>query len=229
MDKYPEVKQIAMLFSDPTRSHIVDVLMDGRAHTLTEIATTVHVTPQTTTYHLQGLMGQNLVTMEKAGRFHYFSLASDAVASVFETLSGVAPSTPTSAYAEKRKFAQIDYCRTCYDHLAGQVGVTITDQLLRRAYLERLGNAYAVTAAGRNFFEEQFALDLNELSKLKRRTTTACLDWSERRHHLGGALGHGIFQYLLAHDYVFRGKVPRSVELTAAGKIFLQQALGIAI
>lgn len=227
MEKFPDVNRIASVFTNKTRAGIVDVLMDGRAHTLLEITANVHVTPQTVTHHLQSLMSQDLVSMEKSGRFHYFAIKNGEVATTFELLSGIAPAKQTASFTDSTKFKEIDYCRTCYDHIAGFIGVTLTHRFIELGYLTDMDSSLQPTVSGRSFFEKTFATDFTDLSMKKRKFTTSCLDWSERKHHLGGALGNQILHFLTTNDYIAPGSTTRSLVLTPAGKDFFSKHLNL--
>ncbi|WP_125705084.1 ArsR/SmtB family transcription factor [Lacticaseibacillus daqingensis] len=226
MNGLPDVTALAKILADPTRAQLIDQLLDGRAHTLLELTRAAGVTPQTGTYHLQRLMAQDIVVQTQSGRHHYFALQSPQVAAAFEALSGLAPQKPVQRLSQKGPAADMAYCRTCYDHLAGTVGVALCESLQRQGWLVVAQHRFAVTEAGRQALAQRLDLDWTVLARQKRQLTVRCLDWSQRRYHLGGAVGHAIFAALLTREAVVR-TASRSVAVTAAGRSVLE-GLGVA-
>lgn len=219
---------IAAAIGEPARARMLYCLTDGRARTSTELAMIGEVSPSTASVHLDRLRTEGLVTVAIQGRHRYYSLGGPAVARVLEGLSVLAgsrkrvfvPSTPTGLRA----------ARTCYDHIAGALGVAIHDRLVALRWIWREGKAesrsYGLTPDGRKPIE-RMGLDIEELLGARRRFAFACLDWSERRPHLGGALGAAILRAAVRQKWVVQDLNSRALEITAAGKKELDQRLGI--
>jgi DNA-binding transcriptional ArsR family regulator len=205
---------IGSLLADETRAEILTMLMDGRAHTGSELARQVGVAASTTSEHLSKLLDAGMVAVEPQGRHRYFRLASTDVAELLETL-GAAP-TPTAAPRSSAP-AALTFARTCYDHLAGELAVRLYDHLIARAHLHEADDLLALTPSGLELFDS-IGVDTQAIRSSKRPTVRRCMDWTERRHHLAGAAGAGLLDALLANRWVTRGPRPRSVRVTDAGK-----------
>ena len=188
------LSEVAALMGDPARAAMLQLLMDGRAHTASELALTAGVTAQTASGHLSRMIDGNLLAARAQGRNRFYRLATPDVAHAIEALMAVAaPAPPASKSAAWRRDPDLRFCRTCYDHLAGQVGIAVTDQPdPRRPYraqgparLEAHGLGRAVLpAAGRRC--------AGRAPRRHRHFARQCLDWSERRPHISGALGAAI-------------------------------------
>ncbi|GEL15024.1 ArsR/SmtB family transcription factor [Pediococcus cellicola] len=227
MNKLPDVSLIAEVFSNKTRVAVLDALMDGCAHTVNELSTLAKITPQTVDYHLQKLLLLNWIKLEKYGRFHYYSLISKDVASVLENLSPLAPSKKISTFNDNKSYKRIYYGRTCYDHLAGKLGVGLTQTFLNNNVIIEKNNDFLVTTSGSNYLQKNFNLNLAQLSQKKRAFCKPCLDWSERKDHIAGAVGNAIFISLLKREFVIKSENSRAVELTRKGEIFLNDTIGL--
>lgn len=160
MNEAPDVAAIVEIFSNSARVKMVDMLMDGRAHTVNELALAAKITPQTATYHLQKMVGLNWLKLEKYGRFHYYTLIRSDVATLFETLSPVAPEKKVASLNKSLKYKKLYYCRTCYDHVAGRIGVAITDKLIENGAIALESANFNVTQSGRTFLSSTFNLNL---------------------------------------------------------------------
>jgi DNA-binding transcriptional ArsR family regulator len=204
---------IGSLLADETRAEILTLLMDGRAHTGSELARQVGVAASTTSEHLSKLLDAGMVAVEPQGRHRYFRLASTDVAELLETL-GAAP-TPTAAPRSSAP-AALAFARTCYDHLAGELAVRLYDHLIARAHLHEVDDLLALTPSGLELFDS-IGVDTQAIRSSKRPTVRRCMDWTERRHHLAGAAGAALLDALLANRWITRGPRPRSVRLTNAG------------
>ena len=222
----PNITKIAVALSNHSKMLVLYSLMDKRGHTLLEIAREANIQPQTASYHLQNFINNGWVKMEKSGRFHYFFLVSDQVAALIEQFSPLSPSASTHTLTRALKVDKMRTFRSCYDHMAGKIGVLITDQLLADHLISEEPQAYQVTPDGLNFFEKGLNIDLETVQKKKRLFTVKCLDWSERKHHLGGALGNAIFDAFSKQAFVERDpNTKRALYLTAEGKYFLHTEL----
>ncbi|MFN3475463.1 MAG: ArsR/SmtB family transcription factor [Blastomonas sp.] len=202
---------MAALIGDPARANILVALMDGRALTVTELAQIAGVMVQTASGHLAKLSDAAMIVTEKQGRHRYVRLSGPDIAHVLEGLMGLAQRTGAVPARPGPRDAELRTARTCYDHLAGERGVELFDLLLQRNLIE-MSDRLSVTAAGRAFFID-LGLDMRALDARRRPLCRACLDWSERRHHLGGALGAEIFAMFIERRWAVR-KQGRVVELS---------------
>jgi DNA-binding transcriptional ArsR family regulator len=194
------ISKVASLVSDPTRSTILMSLMDGGVHPASELAYFAKVTPQTASFHLSKLLDANIISVEQHGRHRYFKLVDGRVAQLIEQLLILSPETPVHSFKAAREKKVIHYARTCYDHLAGYIGVQMTNSLINQELLKKVDLNYEVTSKGEHFFYN-FGIDLNEQQKKRRACARCCLDWSERQHHIAGSLGNAILEKLFEHQW----------------------------
>ncbi len=202
MKEGPVVASVAALLGDPARANMLTALMDGRALTVSELAQAAGVTIQTASGHLAKLDAANLLTAQKQGRNRYFRLSGADVAQVLEALMGLAQRTGATRVRTGPKDAALRTARVCYDHLAGERGVTLLSGVQQRGLITD-GEELALTEKGRIYFTD-FGIDLPAVEKGRRPACRACLDWSERRSHLGGALGAAILSRLIGQGWVRR-------------------------
>lgn len=223
MDVEPDISRVARTIGDPTRIRMLTLLMEGRALTAKELAYGSGVEPATGTAHLQRLEADRLVVSMTQGRHKYFRLASTHVADCVESLMAVAqPAKPSCEKTED----PVRIARFCYDHLAGRVGTEITHVLLERKLLELKDKDFSVSKKGERWFEK-FGLDLTAVAQSRRKFGHVCLDWSERRHHLGGALGAALAQHLLDAGWIKRKPGTRVAVVTKLGRTELKSQFGI--
>jgi DNA-binding transcriptional ArsR family regulator len=223
-----DIAEIAALIGDPARANMLSALMRGQALTATELAYEARVTPQTASAHLAKLTQARLLAVERQGRNRYFRLAGPAVANAFESLMILAVDAPPRRRPPGPKDTAMRAARTCYDHLAGGLGVAVTDALVCRGFLTERGEDFVVTAEGVKWFEK-FGIDLQGLRGTRRVFARRCLDWSERRPHLAGALGAAFADQLLARGWVARIRNSRGLTITETGRRGLRRALGIEL
>lgn len=233
MHDEPPMARIGALIGSPVRARILTVLFDGRAMTATELANDVGTAAATTSEHLALLLGGGLITREKSGRHHYYSLASAEVAQALESLvATLAPASegPAVAPSGRARAAQplkpIQRARFCYDHIAGHLGVAMADGLLERGALSLEGEHYQVTDRGQVLLAEM-GVCLETARAKKRIFAKQCLDWSERRHHIAGALGAALAEACLQRCWVQRTSERRVLSLTPQGKRALSSLLGL--
>jgi DNA-binding transcriptional ArsR family regulator len=220
----------AALVGDPARAGMLAVLMDGRALTAAELARAAGVTPQTASGHLAQLAEAGLLAVARQGRHRYHRLASPAVARMLEGVMAVAAgATPAPARPSTRapgpRDAALREARTCYDHLAGRLAVAMADSLVSRGAVELGEDGGAVTPAGEVFLRG-LGVDLAAASSGRRVFCRPCLDWSERRPHIAGALGAALLATCLDRDWLRRSEGSRAVAVTPAGRLALGQAFG---
>ncbi|WP_442596505.1 ArsR/SmtB family transcription factor [Neobacillus sp. D3-1R] len=220
-----QVANTALLIGDPSRAAILTVLLDGRFHTASELSMLIGVKPQTTSYHLSKLMEQNIIVAEKQGRHRYFGIENQEVAKAMETLLTLSPPAKIKSLRQSREDAAVRYARTCYDHIAGFVGVQIADAFIQKGYLDR---EFSLTTKGEKFLEK-FSVNLKEIKKKRRSFCHKCLDWSERRHHIAGSLGLAILERFIDLGWVARQPKTRALSVTEKGKMGMRDWLSIDI
>ena len=218
----PDIGRVAATIGDPTRIRMLLLLMEGRALTAKELAYGAGVEPATASAHLRRLEGDALITSLASGRYKYFGLRSPAVAEMIESLLVVAPEKP----ADPRRSTvpeNLRAARLCYDHLAGQLGTEVSATLLARGWLnpqDATHAAYDVTPEGERAFAA-IGIDVNALqkgSRGRRRFAYGCMDWSERRPHLAGALGAAVAERCIALGWLARQKHSRALVVTEVGQ-----------
>ncbi len=234
MNDSQRAAQIAQALADPLRLTLLRHLMGGAA-TVAELTSVTGASQSNVSNHLALLRGQNLVERERHGRQMVYRIADHTVAQLIESLTILAGETPRLS----RTMAPLASARTCYDHLAGSLGVALFDALVRADALlppkvdgesARLGPSGGVTlghAADEIF--ERLGVDLQSAKESKRQFAYACRDWTERRFHLGGALGAAIYQRFLTAGWVEPGDEPRQLKLTDKGRTMLATQLGISL
>jgi DNA-binding transcriptional ArsR family regulator len=203
-------KEIASLIGDATRATILWVLLDGKAFTATELAIAADTSPQNISMHLSKLVEAELLSVESQGRHKYYKFSSKDIAYAIEALANLIPPAKTI----KTKESPVTYCRTCYDHLAGKVGVLITDSLLQQKVID---SNFEVSKKGEKWFAD-FGILTEELKKQRRSFLRPCLDWSERRQHIAGSLATALLDSMLEDDWIRRTKNSRAIVITAKGQ-----------
>lgn len=217
----PHIARIAGLIGDPARAEILTALMGGQALTATELAGVSGVTKQTASAHLSKLLDARLVSVQPQGRHRYFRLADDDVAQLLESLMGVAFRAGALRLLPGPREPALRSARVCYDHLAGDQGVRVFDALLHRKLLRPGSGVLDLTNSGVRFFEA-FGVDVDALAVKRRPLCRTCLDWSVRRHHLGGALGAALLQRIFTLGWARGAKDSRVVSFSAAGEVALR-------
>lgn len=225
--------EIATLAGDPARAGMLHALMDGRALTATELASVAGVTPQTASGHLARLTTAGLLAVEKQGRHRYHRLASPMVARMMESIMQVASELepPRRRVATGPRDQALRAARTCYDHLAGRLGVALADALVAAGHAEIDGDAGAITDSGVAFFDG-VGIDLNAARGTRRSTRVLCrpcLDWSERRPHLAGSVGAALCVHAFEHGWIQRVGGTRAVSVTPKGQQALRASFGVVL
>ena len=223
------LSEVAALMGDPARAAMLSLLMDGRAHTASDLAMSGGVTAQTASGHLSRMAEAGLLAVRAQGRNRFFRLATPDVAHAIEALMAVAGATapPASKSAAWRRDPDLRFCRTCYDHLAGQVGMAVTDSLTRGGHLEPQGQRdWQLTQSG-ELFCQRLGVDLpGARAAGTRHFARQCLDWSERRPHISGALGSAIALTFFTKGWAERLRRGRAVRLTDTGRRALERQFG---
>ena len=216
----PDIALIASLVGDPARSNMLTALMTGRALTASELAHQAGVTPQTASSHLSKLEAGGLVEQEKQGRHRYFRLSDPDVASVLEGLEGLAARAGHMRMRTGPKDPALRHARVCYDHLAGDLGVQMLDSMKQQKLLRQRKQDIELTAEGERFLTETLQISADALAHPRRPLCRACLDWSERRHHLAGTLGAALLNRFTELKWAARDPTPgsRVVNFTRNGE-----------
>ena len=212
-----EFKQIAGLIGDPTRASIMWALLDGKAFTATELAIAAATTPQNISMHLSKLVQADLLSVESQGRHRYYKYARKEVAYVIESMASLLPPVSIKSPADKENNSAIKHCRTCYDHLAGKVGVAVTDSLLKQKILIEKDKQFDISVKGEKWFAG-FDINADELKQQRRSFLRPCLDWSERRHHMAGSLAAAFLNKMVEQDWFRITKNSRALVVTAKGQ-----------
>lgn len=219
MSEVADMAAIAALIGDPARARMLESLMSGVALTATELALEANIAPSTASSHLAKFVERQILRVHQQGRHRYYRLDGDEIAEMLESLMGIAASR-----APRRRTGPADpalrIARVCYDHLAGERGVWLLEQLRERGAIE----STAITASGKSFLD-RFGIDVESLMKARRPLCRLCLDWSERREHLGGALAAAMLERLFALGWARRESDSRAVVFSAGGERALLSAL----
>jgi DNA-binding transcriptional ArsR family regulator len=218
----PFFAEPAALMGDPTRANMLAALMDGRAWTAKELALAAGITPQTASGHLAQLMAGGLIAVAAQGRHRYYRLAGPPVAQAIEALMTLTLETAPRHRPKTRASAALAEARTCYDHLAGRLGVTLHDTFMAQGCFRTAEGGYGLTDEGRRVFAK-LGLDLDTIARERRPLARPCLDWSERRPHLAGALGAALAAHCLACGWVERSAGTRALRITRAGDAALKR------
>lgn len=211
----PVIATVAALIGDPARANMLTALLDGRALTVSELAEAAGVALSTASGHLAKLDAAGLLSAERQGRHRYFRLAGADVGQVLEGLMGLAQRTGAVRTRSGPRDAALRQARICYDHLAGERGVALLDALSHGGLIGD-GPEPPVTDRGRSFFA-QLGIEVDAMSYGRRPMCRRCLDWSERRSHLGGALGAALLDRIMAAGWARRGP-GRVIAFTPAGE-----------
>jgi DNA-binding transcriptional ArsR family regulator len=215
-----DLAAVGALVGNPSRAAMLDALMTGRALTAGELATVADVSPATASEHLAKLRDGGLVEVVTQGRHRYHRLASPDVGAALESLSLVAPRKPVTTLRQSSRARSLSEARTCYDHLAGRCGVLLHDGLLARGWLAPEAGGYSVSEAGVEGLLG-WGVDVGAARASRRRLARPCLDWTERREHLAGALAAAITTALLDGPepwFVRRADDHRGLRPTEAGR-----------
>jgi DNA-binding transcriptional ArsR family regulator len=228
MNGGPDLALVASLIGDATRANILAALLDGRALTASELAYFAHVSPQTASGHLARLIDGKLLTVLRQGRNRYYRLATPTVAQMLEGIMAVALEGPQRHRPSSKADDAMRMARTCYDHFAGKLGVGLADNLIERGYLVLTPEAGEVTEHGAAFLGD-FGVDPASLRAKRRTLCRPCLDWTERRLHLGGTVGAALARRCFDLGWLTRMRDSRALTVTAAGRHGLEDVFGLSL
>jgi DNA-binding transcriptional ArsR family regulator len=224
------IATLAAVMGEPTRARILVSLLDGRARTGTELGAIAEVGASTVSVHLQRLEAAHLVTVRRQGKHRYYSLSGAEVAALLEQMSALAGAkrTPFVSRAPER----LRVARTCYDHIAGTIGVTLRERFTTLGWLAAQPSGgeetYEVSSSGASAFAS-LGIDLGAVRGLRRRFAFGCLDWTERRYHLGGSLGAAVLGLALKRKWVLQDLDSRALRVTERGRHELLGRLGVSV
>lgn len=220
------IAPVAALMSDRARAAMLLALADGRVRPACDLALLAGVKAPTASAHLARLVEGGLLAVERSGRHALYRLATPQVARALESLATLAAPAPAGTFRESQHGRALRVARSCYDHLAGQVGVAVTAALVQRGAIRLRGSAYVLNPAGERTLR-RLGVDVASARGTRRVFARPCLDWSERRHHLAGALGAALLDGLLASAWLRRSRTGRALFVTDRGWRGLARAFGV--
>lgn len=224
----PIIAEIAALVGDPARATMLSALLDGRALTASELASAARVTPQTASTHLAKLTEAGVLSAVRGGRRRYFRLALPAVADMIDGIVAVALAKRPRYRPLSGQARALGAARMCYDHLAGRLSVELTDSLVAHEYIVLGDDVAEITTAGRRFLTA-FGIELPTPRSTRRPFSRLCLDWTERRPHIAGAVGVAITSRCLDLGWIERTTRSHAVVVTPLGRRGFQKTFGIAV
>ncbi len=223
----PDIARVAALVGDPARANMLTALMSGKALTATELAHEAGVTPQTASGHLARLGEGGLVEVTRQGRHRYYHLAGPDVADLLERLMGVAARAGHLRTRTGPRDAALREARVCYDHLAGEMGVTLLSVMIMRRWIVTTEQGLELTAPGAAAMGG-FGIDVDALRGKRRPVCRACLDWSARRNHLAGGLGAALLTRMVDLGWVRRLPESRALRFSPTGLAAFTDRFGLA-
>src|SRR6185312_13724077 len=227
MTNGPYIAEAASLIGDPARANMLAALVGGHAMTATELGLSAGVAASTASGHLAKLLEGRLVSVTSTGRHRYFRLASPGVARVLEDLMALATDGPPRHRPKSRCDDAMARARTCYDHLAGKLGVALADSMMSRGLIVLSDDGGLITDAGGDFLSD-LGVEL-QTKKVRRTLCRPCLDWSERRWHVGGAVGAALADRCFALGWTERRSDSRAITITAAGERAFDELFGVRL
>ena len=221
-----DIAAVAALLADPTRSTMLLALSDGRAFTASELAKSARVAPSTASEHLGRLVEASLLTVEKQGRHRFYRLADPTIVEVIEDLARFAPQVKIRTLSASEHAKALHRARMCYDHLAGTLGVLLTEALVEREVLRGVEAGYVVEEEGVAWLHT-FGITSGTWTSQGRFFVPCHIDWSERKHHVAGAFGSALADRLFELQWLERHPSNRAVRLTRDGKTGMEQVFGL--
>ena len=228
MPSAPDIAAVAALLGDPGRANMLTALMVGQALTAGELAREAGVTAQTASSHLAKLQAGGLITLRKQGRHNYFALSGQDVTATLEALMGLAQRTGQTRVQAGPAEPALREARICYDHLTGETGVALLENLLARGLISEHDSDLSLTERGQAFMQA-LGLDLKRLGRLRRPLCKGCLDWSVRRSHLAGSLGAALLDRFHGLGWANRQSGTRLITFTPKGQAALHEIFGVRV
>jgi len=226
MDPDADLASVAALMADRHRAQMLLTLLGGTPQSGSALAEAAGISRSLASAHLKKLVAGGLVRAQPSGRQQLYSIASVPVADALETLILLAPATRVGSLGDATRAKSLRWARMCYDHLAGVVGVSVTEALLGRGLLQERDGGYLMAPGGAAEFGG-IGIDVDRLERRTRPLLRPCLDWSERRYHLAGSLGAALTSSLVTRGWITTWEASRIVTVTKAGQAGLQEWLGI--
>jgi DNA-binding transcriptional ArsR family regulator len=227
-NKSSHFSTVALLIGEPARAAMLWKILDGGMHTASELAIAADLSPQNASMHLAKLVDAGLLSVVRQGRLKYYQFRSPDVAYVLEAIANLMPKENLMPPDDVSNATRIKYCRTCYDHLAGKVGVAITDKLLSMKILEVDDQDFAISKKGVTWFGD-LDISIPELQEKKRAMARVCLDWSERRPHVSGSVGAAMANKFFEMKWLQRNRNSRIVSITPLGQKKIYELLGLVV
>ena len=218
----PYIAESAALIGDPARANMLSALKDDGVLSATELAHVAGVAPNTASGHLARLTEAGMVTVECKGRHRFYSLTRHEVAEALEALEALAASIAPRQRPRSHHDEPIRYARSCYDHLAGRLGVRLAEALAQLQFIKHTPDGFALLDKGATAFVT-LGIDIDALKAKRRRLVRRCPDWSEQQAHLGGALGAELFEQFCDRGWLRRQRSTRAVSVTPKGKSALRE------
>lgn len=225
VDGESDIASVAALIGDRSRARMLLELMAGRMLNASELATRAGVSRATASFHLGKLSDAGLLSVQSNGRGRAYSLTGPKVAHAIEALARIAPRQQTRSLQSTSRAHALAHARFCYDHLAGRLAIDLVDALTARKLIEFRDDVFEPTRDGARWLAE-LEIDVTELRAKRRAFARPCLDWSERRPHIAGALGAAIAQRFLALEWISRAPNGRAVTITPTGRTAIAELLG---
>ena len=227
MESEEEFLSISSLICEPARVKMLWNLLDGRAYTASELSVAADISATSASNHLNKLLEADIIKVEAQGRHRYYAFSRPDVAYVVESLASLANHNHSNK--EKQTSTKgIRFCRTCYDHLAGMIGVRVTEAMEQKNLIMKTGTIYTVSTKGWKWLA-QFDISKDDFTTNRRPLTRQCLDWSERRPHLAGLLGAILLQRMLERKWFRKIQFSRELIVTAKGAKELYNLLDVNI
>lgn len=212
------ISTLGYLLADPGRAAMLVALLEGRSLPAGELARAAAVSAQSASAHLAKLSRGGLITMQRDGRCRYYKLAGPRIANALEALGAISTARPAADYILAKADESLLVARSCYDHLAGRIGVALAETMQKQRIIVVEGERdYRVTARGADWLKG-LGVEMESLEQSKRHLARRCLDWTERRPHVGGALGAALLDRFLADGWLARSRGTRALRVTLKGK-----------
>ncbi|MEX0344716.1 MAG: ArsR/SmtB family transcription factor [Rhizobiaceae bacterium] len=227
MNDGPSIATVGALIGDHARASILCTLLDGQTRTATELSHRAGVSASTASAHLTKLVDGRLLAVEKQGRHRFYRLASAEIGQMLETMLAVSDASIPTNKIERRN-QELRAGRMCYDHIAGRLGVALTDSLIERNSVTITGKTIELTDSGKLFFR-RLGIDVEAVRKRRRKFADYCIDWSERRPHLSGALGEALATHCVKNKWIYRLPDTRAVRITPKGRQEMKIAFSLSL
>jgi DNA-binding transcriptional ArsR family regulator len=221
------VAPVAALLADPSRMTMLWALSDGRPRPAGELAAQAGVGASTASEHLARLVAGGLLVVERHGRHRYYRVAGASVVAALEAIGALALPAPLPEYRKATAARAVRHARSCYDHLAGALGVQVTRALIERGALVLRDEQYDVPSGGVPFLGDELGVDVDRVRASRRQFAKACLDWTERDYHVAGALGAELLRQFLSLGWLERTQGSRALRVTSLGRRNFKAVLGV--